>query len=510
MRLQLTDKITLRQRAAAALKVFRGRADDLVSAYDQFYRNGGARANEQKSSPFYWPSFRTDVPAWQMTDYAAYVNDGFNRNSLIYSAIMYKARSMTSAPLQAYTGEMEHPEILPPDSPLSKLVDRPNTHQSMLEMMSQNVVYINISGNCFQYLDRKSKNALPEAIYSLRPDRVFIVPGRENGQSMLRGFLYVPEGRSAFESWGQVERDNAFDEGRVFPILPGDMMHTKFPNPGDPLEGMGYGLSPISPGSHSADLDNSVTDYLNLFLKHGGVPALAFSFADAISDPTMAYLRERLSEEYGGYVNWIKPIVLDKGGTVSKVGLTFDELGSEKLDMRNEARILMALGVPAILVNAEVGLAHATLANAEELRRQFWQDTMVPEARLFEVDYKYYLRDDSGRSWPEFDFSQVPALQQDVPVLVEAAHKLWQMSYPANIATAAVGLDIEKIVGGDISYVPMSVIEAGTERPAPIAFGGGNSTNTGGDDEEGAADSTAEPRKMIGAADAKKKGRRES
>ena len=500
----MTDKITLRQRAAAALKVFRGRADDLVSAYDQFYNNGGARANEQKSSPFYWPSFRTDVPAWQMTDYDSYVTDGFSRNSLVYACIMYKVRAMTVAPLKGYSGEMDHPEPLPPDAPLAKLVDRPNAHQSMNELMAQNIVYSNISGNSYQYFDRKRENALPDAIYSLRPDRVFIVPGRKDGQSTLNGFLYVPEGKSAYANWSQSEQASALKDGRVFPILPGDMMHTKFPNPGDPLEGMGYGLSPLSPAAHSADLDNHLTDYLNLFFKHGGLPPLAFSFADAITDNTMAYLRERLSEEYGGYVNWIKPLVLDKGGKVERVGLTFDEMGSEKLDMRDESRICQAFGVPPILVNAQVGLAHATLANAEELRRQFWEDTMVPDALMYEVDYKYYLRDNNGRSWAQFDFSQVPALQKNVPELVASAHKLWQMSYPANIATAAVGLEIEEIVGGDISYVPMNVIEAGTERPAPAAFG---STSTGGDDEEGAADSTDDARKMIEAADAKKKDR---
>ena len=79
------------------------------------------------------------------------------------------------------------------------------------------------------------------------------------------------------------------------------------------------------------------------------------------------------------------------------------------------------------------------------------------------------------------------------------------MGYPANIATATVGLDIEQGAYGDVSYIPMNVIEAGTERPVMPSFGGGSS----GDNEEGAADSTDEPRKMIEAADAKKKGRRE-
>ncbi len=481
----MTDKITLRQRALAAWKVASGRADDLVDAYDSFHRNGGARANQQKMAPFYWPSWQTDVPAAKMIDYGSYVKDGFTRNSLIYAAIMYKVWSMTAAPLRAYTGEPDHPEPLSLDAPLSQLLARPNPHQSMLELHTQNIVYINVSGDCFQYLDRKNPRAtgLPDAIYSLRPDRVFVIPERQDGESKIRGFLYVPEGKSAFRDWPRSEQVSAVEDGRAFPIMPESMIHTKFPNPGDTFEGMGYGLAPISACAYSADLDNSLTDYLNLFFKHGGVPPIAYSFPGRVDDKTLSYIRTRVSEQYGGYVNWIEPIVLDGGAKVERVGLTFEEMGSQKLDERDETRILMTFGVPGILVNSQSGLAHATMANAETLRTQFWQDRMIPESRLFEVDYRYYLQD--PRAWPAFDFSQVPALQQDKVQLTEAAWKLWQMSVPANVALAEVGLSVEEIVGGDISYVPLNMIEAGTERPAAVAFGGGNGDKGKKKDREG-------------------------
>jgi len=489
----LADKITIRQRAAAAWRVAFGHADDLVGAYSSFYRNGKA-VPASKAAPFAWPSWRSGKPAWQIADIDAYIKDGFSRNSIIYSAIMYKYRAMMAAPLRAYTGEADHPEPLPADAPLAKLIARPNEHQSMIELHGQNIVYLNVAGNCYQYFDRPSPGALPTAIYSLRPDRVFVVPGGKSAKMSLAGFLYVPEGKSAWGKMSMAERRGSLDDGRALPILPEDIMHTKLPNPGDPLEGMGYGLSPIRPGAYSADLDNALTDYLNLFFKHGGVPPLAFSFASAITDKMMAYLRERLSDEYGGYVNWIKPIVLDEGGKVERIGLAFDELGSKGLDMRNETRILGPFGVPAILVGAQTGLENATYSNLEGLRRLFWQDTMVPETRLFEIDYKYFLRDRDGRDWAEFDFSDVPALKQDIGALTEAAERMWRMSTPASIAYATVGLPVPRYEGDEISYVSMGLYPAGGEMPAP-----NNVT------ESGAASATDEPRKMLGIGDSKKK-----
>jgi phage portal protein BeeE len=93
------------------------------------------RPSQRKLAPFLWPAYVDEQPQWQITDYDSYVNEGYNLNSLIYSAIMYKARAQIASPLRAYAGDVEDPEPLPPDDPLSRLIARPNLHQSQFLLL---------------------------------------------------------------------------------------------------------------------------------------------------------------------------------------------------------------------------------------------------------------------------------------------------------------------------------------------------------------------------------------
>jgi len=284
--------------------------------------------------------------------------------------------------------------------------------------------------------------------------------------------------------------------GDAILIPPENMMHVKLPNPGDPLEGMGYGLSPISPAARSADLDNSITDFINLFFKHGGIPPVLFSFDDVVDDNTLGYLRKYIADMYGGYEKWVEPLVLDKGGKVSNVGLTFDQMGAPGMDQRNETRILGPFGVPAVLIGAQAGLEHATYSNVENLRKMFWEDTMVPETKLFEVELKYYLNDDKGSEWVGFDFSQVPALQQNTVELVDAAAKLFGMGVPPATAFQTVGLPVERYAGDETSYLPINLLPMGA------------ATAHVEQDETGAASSESETRaKALLLAETTKKAR---
>jgi len=365
----------------------------------------------RKVAPFLWPAYVDEQPQWHITDYSAYVNEGFNLNTLIYSAIMYKARAQIAAPLRAYTGDARDPELLPPDDPLSRLVDRPNPHQSMVEHRQQAICYINISGDNFTLLDRPRPTAPAEALYNLRPDRVLILPGKEDGQSTIRGYVYVPEGKNAFSRANGSTRAQMVDEERAVLIAPADMIHTKFPNPFDPLEGMGYGLSPISPLARSADVDNSITHFLKLFFDNGVMLPGVLSSDQPLDNTTISKVKENWKEMYGGYYRWAEEIgVLERGTTYQRIGLAFDEMGFEAQDERNESRILGPFGVPPILIGSRLGLSRATYANYREARQAFWEDTMVPENALFEVDYQYYLND--GDKFVAFDYAEVPAFQE--------------------------------------------------------------------------------------------------
>jgi phage portal protein BeeE len=427
-------------------------------------------ANQQfstKAAPFIWPDWRSGVPQWKMFSYEGYVEEGFNLNTLIYSAIMYKARSMRAAPLKAWTGTPEEREPADPGSKLSKLVARPNPHQSYAEFQDQYIVYINISGNSFTLMDRPTRGGLPEAMYNLRPDRVFVVPGQvENKVYSVLGYLYVPEGETAFRrflSASVFDRRKMIDGGKVMPIPPDEMMHVKFPNPGDPLEGMGEGLSPISPLARSADVDNAVTHFLKLFFDSGVMASGIISFEDPLDDPALTAFKEKWKEIYGGYERWAEEIMAVSRAKYQRVSLTFDEMGFKEIDERNETRILGPFGVPPILVGSRVGLNASTYSNYEQARKAFWEDTMVPETRLFETEFQFFLVNDG--EFVAFDFGDVPALKQNVGELVKAAQILFSMGVPSNQALTSVGLQIGDVPGGDTSYLPLNLIARGGTAP---------------------------------------------
>ena len=416
---------------------------------------GGQSPTETKQAkfPLTWPNFRIGQPQWQLIDLQAYINEGFNLNTRIYSAIMYKVRALRSTVLRAYTGDPDHPDLLDSTHPLAQLVSRPNPSMSWQTFQGLNTVYLNVAGNAYIWLQRPRGGGLPETMYSMRPDRVFIIP-QPDRKSVL-GYIYVPEGMSY--------RDGV-------PVVPQDMIHVKLPNPGDPLDGLGYGLSPISSAARSADVDNDVTHFLKLFFKGGSMVTGLLKFDIPLDDSIMARIKARWKEINGGYENWDIG-VLDSGGSYQRVGLTFDEMGFETIDDRNESRITAPFGVPGILIGTRYGMQRATYSNIEQARRMCWEDTLVPENALFEDAYGYYLQTDDG-GFVRFDYSKVAALKQDVAPMVAAAYQLWQMGTPANMATATVGLDMPDIPGGDIGYLPLSAVPVSVDRtPATTDVG---------------------------------------
>jgi len=288
-------------------------------------------------------------------------------------------------------------------------------------------------------------------MYNIRPDRMFIVPDKSKKKAGVMGYLYVPENKP--------KRD-------AIPYLPQNIMHVKFPNPIDPLEGMGYGLSPMSALAWSADTDNEVTKFLKQFFERGLMTNVAIQFGDPISDADVARVRERWTEIYGGTEGWLKPAVLDSGASLERLGMSFDELGFKVIDERSEARILGPFGVPLTVLNTRIGMQGATYNNKKTDRRMCWEDTLLPEIRLFQVEFQYYLQGESGE-FVAYDTSKIPALQEDITELTDAAFKMWQMGVPANQAFASVGLSgqLGDVPGGDIGYVNMGLLPAGSTPP---------------------------------------------
>lgn len=393
-----------------------------------------------KTMPFPWPEWIQGKPQWHLQNYHAFAAEGYQSNSIIYSSISYKTRAMATAPLTAYTGDRDFPKKLPYDHPLTQRVRAPNTNQTWVEFHSQNMVYLNVAGNVYIW-----QNPITGDLHSFRPDRMFIVPAK-GPIAKIDHFLYVPDG---------------VPKGKGLPLLTEDVSHIKLPNPLDPLEGLGYGWAPLGAAGRSADIDNMVTDFLKLFFDRGSMVTGILTFDQPLKEDVVDLIIERWDRKYGGYKNWGIG-VLDRGAKYERIGLTFEEMGFDSLDERNETRMMGPFGVPPILIGSRVGLARSTYSNYEGARRAVWEDTLYPEAMLYEVEYQKML--DDGENFVKFDFSKVPAMQKDLPVLTNSAYTLWQMGVPANQALAAHGINLGEIPNGELPY-------AGAE-PPPRGQGG--------------------------------------
>jgi HK97 family phage portal protein len=379
-----------------------------------------------------------------MVDLESYIEEGFNINTLIYSAVMYKARQEILAPLRAYDNKNNKRIPLGEEHPLARLIKRPNPSQSWREFQMSQVISLNITGDRFTWFKRKnSEMGVPSEMYPLNPLRTYIVPG-EKGK--IKGYWYAPEGKGIADG---------------YPLLAEDVSHVKFPNPGDPLDGDGYGMSPISPLARSGDVDNMVTHFLQIFFQSGVIPAGVLEFPNPIDETTAGTSRERWREIHGGYENWASEIaILDAGGKYQRVGMTFEEMGFEGLDERNESRVLGPFGVPPILIGSRLGLMRSTYANYKEAREACWEDTILPEMLLAEDDEQFYLRSDDG-GYVARDLMKVPALRKDAQAMVQAWRGLVEYGVPKEQAAAIVGLEIGELPDGEVSYMPLNMGEIG-------------------------------------------------
>jgi HK97 family phage portal protein len=426
-----------------------------------------------------WPTWREGQPQWQMTDLSNYIEDGFNTNAIIYSAIMYKVRAAAAAPLRAYEGDRDRKQPAPPDHPLARLLDRPNAHQSMLELEGELRVYYNLFGNAYVLLRRDKALGYPSAMRALRPDRVrHLYRGGD-----LVGFKYVPEGATEQEG---------------VPMLAQDVMHVRLPNPGDPYAGMGKGLSPVAPMAQSGDVDNAVTAYLKQFFDYGAMPPGMLSF-DVLMDPEdVATARGRWMEIYGGSRNWTDIAVMDQGGKYQRLGLSFAELDMRNLDGRNESRMTMPFGVPLTLIESRPEIVQSTYSNKQQDRKMFWQDTMVPELRAFETEWLYFLHGDDG-AFPAYDLHGVPALQE---ARAERTQRLLDAAKSGMVTRAtyleAEGLEYDEVTDNvylvpiGLRPVPFGEMQETPQQPPQLANPAQRPEALGDDDEEERANSEDE------------------
>lgn len=302
----------------------------------------------------------TAVPRFTPRRYDRLAAEGYQNNVIAYRCIQLIARNAGAVPLTLFQGRGRNKMRLA-DHPLLNLLARPNPMQSGAEFMEAAAGYFLIAGN--SYLEAVGPdNAPPQELWTLRPDRMTVVPGNS---TVPKAYRYTVGGRKI-----------------DFPVDPvtgrGDILHLKNFHPLNDW----YGMSPLEAAAFSVDQHNDAAKWNAALLQNSGRPSGALIYRpahtdapDTLTDEQRAKLKHELETFFSGSGAAGRPLVLEGGLDWREMALNpkdMDWLAGKDVSARE---IALAFNMPPQLVGIEGSL---TFANFEQARLALYDDAILP------------------------------------------------------------------------------------------------------------------------------------
>ncbi len=324
-------------------------------------------------------------PRWTPRDYASLASEGFGKNAVAYRCVRMIAEACAATPLTVFadgTRDDGHP--------VARLLRKPNPEQSGAEWLEGLYGALQTAGNA--YAEAVGEGAIEE-LWTLRPDRVTVVPGKAGWPD---AYEYSVGGRStrisrAADGWMPV-------------------MHLKLWHPTDDH----YGFSPIEAAAFAIDVHNASGAWNKALLDNAARPsgALVFDSRDGerLTEAQFAMLKAELAEAHAGAGNAGRPLVLEGG--LDWKPMTMSPADMDFIEGKHAAarEIALAFGVPPQLLGIP---GDATYANYREANAAFWRGTVVPLVRKTAGALSGWLggRFQGVEITPDLD--AVPALQPE-------------------------------------------------------------------------------------------------
>lgn len=324
-------------------------------------------------------------------NYYQFALSGYSRNEIFYAGVEELSTSAAEPRLVGVIKGAKGPEQVK-DHPLLDLLEHPNPYMSGYDLIAGLIMFRAVAGNAFVLKVRSAAGKVVE-LWPLRPDRVFVIPDRQN---YIGGWEYRAE-------------------GETFRLPPEDIIHFRTRNPLDDW----YGLPPLAVCAERVDTDAMMRSFTLAFFRNAAVPAGLLNITKQVTTAERQIIRDKLRGETGGPQNWHQMLVLDNTeASFTPMGMPLGQAGIvlPDLDSISEVRILMVLGVPLELIGARTGMVHGNRSTTKEARASFWDETLVPlYLELAGCLTRGLIAEapEPALDYLEFDLSTVKALQED-------------------------------------------------------------------------------------------------
>jgi HK97 family phage portal protein len=238
------------------------------------------------------------------------------------------------------------------DHPMIDLLRYPNPNTNKREFMERSSLHLDLTGNCFWYLDRNIGRQV-RRLWILRPDLVEI---KFSTDGIIRGYIYRPS-----ES-----RDIFYDADSV--------VHIRHSSPIDEF----WGVAPLDTMRESFDLDANIRIFLDAFFKNMARPDLLISVKSTMTESQRKRFADAWNDLYKGAMNVGKPAIMEGDATVTPLSYSNSEQQFKDLSDWVRRCILNAYAIPEALFDPSSNRATAFQADTT-----FNRECIIPRLEKF-------------------------------------------------------------------------------------------------------------------------------
>ncbi|WP_134497629.1 phage portal protein [Microvirga pakistanensis] len=357
----------------------------------------GAKASRAHAAVAFYVDGRA---VWTPRDYAALSREGFQKNAIVHRAVRLVAEAAASLPL-----------ILKQDGrelsthPLLSLLARPNLREGGQRFLESVYGHLMVSGNA--YVEAVGVDGAPAELYTLRPDRMRVVPGSDGWPAAYE-----------YNVGSQIVRFAAAQGEAVPPVL-----HLTLFHPADDH----YGLSPMEAAATALDIHNAAGAWNKAFLDNAARPSGALVVGgSALTDAQFERLKGELEANYQGASNAGRPLLLEGGLDWKPLSLSPKDMDFVQAKAAAAREIALAFGVPPLLLGLSGDNTHANYAEAN---RAFYRQTVIPLVKRTMEAFAQWLSPGYGetlRLEPDLD---------TIEALADERESLWRRVSAASFLT---------------------------------------------------------------------------
>ncbi len=359
----------------------------------------------------------------------------------VYGCVYLISNTIAKLPLKIYRKIKNDKNLIEKqdithEHPVSKLFQRPNFRDSFYDLKEQISSNLELTGNAYLLLDGQDSRGRPEQIYCLNSRYVSILQidnakNVKNIDNIIKGYEYA---NNVTYTTSQIIHERKYAMGSEV-----------------------YGQSPLMVACQLLDTTREARNMNTAIFSRGLSGEMSFETEQPYNDILYKRLKQDIYEKYQGRRNYHEPYILFGGLKLKNIGVSQRDLDFIRgMKLNREEICGFIYQVPLILLGV---LENSSYNNIKEATKIFYNFSIKPRlVKIEEMFQKLIDLYDVEGAYCEFDLSNVEELRENISEKIKSAQDLFNIGIPLNQIISALNLPFSPVEGGDVGYIPFSVM----------------------------------------------------